>query len=217
LKNFLLISQIDNTPIMPAKKTDTPAESASHEQEMAFAAATYADDKKAEDVVIMDVRGISPVTDYYMLCTATSMPHLKAIRNEIKDRFWDEHHRKPIASDEKMESLWLILHYGDVMVHVFHKDKRDFYALEELWGDAPRVPWSPALPPGLKETAVKKIPAKKTPAKKAAAKKTAAAKAAKEIAPAKAAKKVAKKTPAKAAKKVPAKKAAKKNAAKKSA
>lgn len=153
---------------------------------MAFAAATYADDKKAEDIVIMDVQGISPVADYFVICTATSMPHLKAIRNEVKDRFWVEHNRKPIAVDEKMESLWIILHYGDVMVHVFHKEKRDFYALEELWGDAPRVAWQPVVPvsaapaPKAKKTAApakkaaaKKAPAKKAPAKKAARKKQA--------------------------------------------
>lgn len=155
---------------------------------MAFAAATFADDKKAEDIVIMDVQGISPVADYFVICTATSMPHLKAIRNEVKDRFWVEHNRKPIAVDEKMESLWIILHYGDVMVHVFHKEKRDFYALEELWGDAPRVSWQPTVPvpaapapkarkaagPAKKAAApAKKSPAKKAPAKKASAKKAA--------------------------------------------
>jgi ribosome-associated protein len=166
------------------KKAPTPPSERTHEEAMAFAAATYADDKKAEDIVIMDVQGISPVADYFVICTATSMPHLKAIRNEVKDRFWVDHNRKPIAVDEKMESLWIILHYGDVMVHVFHKEKRDFYALEELWGDAPRVAWAPVLPEPVapvekpkkapatvKKTAVKKAPAKKAAAKKAPAKK----------------------------------------------
>ncbi|HSJ02047.1 MAG: ribosome silencing factor [Verrucomicrobium sp.] len=152
---------------------------------MAYAAATFADDKKAENIVIMDVQGISPVADYFVICTATSMPHLKAIRNEVKDRFWIEHRRKPIAVDEKMESLWIILHYGDVMVHIFHQEKRDFYALEDLWGDAPRVEWAPQPPPApvlattpAKKTAVKKAPAKKAAAKKATVKKAPAKKAA---------------------------------------
>lgn len=146
---------------------------------MAFAAATYAEDKKAEDIVIMDVRGISPVTDYYMLCTATSMPHLRAVCNEVRDRFWKEQELRPVAADENYESLWVILHYGDVMVHVFHKDRREFYALEDLWGDAPQVEWPPVKPKATKakqksETAEnRKAPAKKAVAKKAAAKKTA--------------------------------------------
>lgn len=172
---------------MAIKKTVKEKVEPSQEEAMAYAAATYVDDKKAEDVVIMDVRGISPVTDYYVICTATSMPHLKAVSNEVRERFWQEHRRHPIASDEKMESLWLIQHYGDVMVHIFHKDKRDFYALEELWGDAPRLAWTPAAPPEMLSLE-KKAPAKKD-AKKTAAKKVAA----------------------KAAKKAPAKKAAKKS------
>ncbi len=162
------------------------------DEAIAFAVATYADDKKAEDIVIMNVEGISPVADYFVICTATSMPHLRAVRNEIKDRLWVEHQRHPIAVDEKAESLWFILHYGDVMVHIFHQEKREFYALEELWGDAPRVPWAPVRAPGMIDApAKKKAAAKKTPAKKAA-------------------KKVASKKPA--AKKAVAKKAAGKKA-----
>lgn len=170
-----------------AKKKSNSVSSKVFGQEMAFLAANYADDKKAEDIVIMDMRGISPVTDYYVVCTASSLPHLRAVRTEIRDRFWVEHDIKPVAADEKMESLWIILHYGDVMMHVFHKDKRDFYALEELWGDAPRVPWSPAVP---EVTEKKAAPAKKAPAaKKVATKKVATKKTA-----TKTAKKVAGKT-----------------------
>ena len=129
---------------------------------MARAAAEYADNKKAEDIVIMDVRGISPVTDYFLICSVSSLPQLRAVRDEIWEKFQTEHHLRPIARDENFESLWLILHYGDVMVHIFHQDKRAFYALEELWNDAPRVPWSPAPPPAA---------AKKKTARKAAKKK----------------------------------------------
>lgn len=158
---------------------------------MAFAAATYAEDKKAEDIVIMDMRGISPVTDYYVLCTATSMPHLRAIRSELRERFWEEQSLKPVAADENFESLWIILHYGDVMVHIFHKDRRDFYALEELWGDAPQIEWPPAKsePEPVKKKAKAPVVAKKAVAKKASAKKVPAKKAVK-----KAAKKAAKKS-----------------------
>lgn len=149
---------------------------------MAFAAATYAEDKKAEDIVIMDMRGISPVTDYYVLCTANSMPHLRAVRNELRDRFWEEQTLKPVAADENFESLWIILHYGDVMVHIFHKDRRDFYALEELWGDAPQVEWPlvKAEPEPVKKE--KPVAAKKVAAKKVAAKKVTAKKVAKKAA-----------------------------------
>lgn len=153
-----------------AAKTAAPAKFEG--EVMARAAADYADDKKAEDIVILDVRGISPVTDYFVICSVTSLPQLRAVRDEIEDRFKTDHHARPLAVDRNLESLWLILHYGDVMVHVFHRDKREFYALEELWSDAPRVEWAPAPNP-----ATKKAAAKKTARKSATSKKSASSKA----------------------------------------
>jgi len=127
---------------------------------LARAAADYAESKKAEDIVILDARGISPVTDYFVICTATSQPQLRAVRNEICEKLVENHGVRPLVRDDNLESSWLILHYGDVMVHIFLKEKREFYALEDLWNDAPRVAWSP-------------------PARSAAPKKKAARKAAK--------------------------------------
>lgn len=142
---------------------------------MARAAAEYADDKKAEDIVILDVRGISPVTDYFVICSVTSMPQLRAVRDEVEYQFKTEHNARALAGDRNLESLWLILHYGDVMVHIFHKERRDFYSLEDLWSDATVVPWSPSKPLA-DGPAAKKAPARKTAAKTPAAKKTASAK-----------------------------------------
>lgn len=145
---------------------------------MARAAATYADNKKAEDIVILDLRGISTVTDFMVICSVASMPQLRAVRDEIWDEFSKNHQLKPIASDTNLESLWIILHYGQVMVHVFLNERRDFYALEDLWSDAPRVDWSPPAPPAPPK---KKIAAKKAIAapKKKATRKVAKKKAAK--------------------------------------
>src|SRR6478672_10210658 len=109
---------------------------------MACAAAEYADDKKAEDIVILDMREISPVTDYMVVCSATSLPQLRAVRDEIEDQFREKHDLRSLAGDRNLESGWLIQHYGDVMVHIFLPDKRAFYSLEDLYNDAPRVPWS---------------------------------------------------------------------------
>ena len=139
-----------------AKKAAKPAPLKFEGEVMARAAADYADDKKAENIVILDVRGISPVTDYFVICEASSMPHLRAVRDEVEGKFFEEHRLHPIARDVNYESLWIILHYGDVMVHVFHKEKREFYALEELWSDAPRVDWEPKPPPAAKKVTRKR-------------------------------------------------------------
>ena len=116
-------------------------------EETALLCAKYADDKKAEDIVILDVRGISPISDYFVICTASSPPHLRAVQHEIDDMMRQEHDQRPRWRDDNFESEWLVLDYSDVMVHVFQKEKREFYALEQLWGDAKRVPFVPEVPP----------------------------------------------------------------------
>jgi ribosome-associated protein len=127
---------------------------------MACAAAEYADDKKAEHIVILDMREISPITDYMVVCSAGSLPQLRAVRDEIEDKFRENHGLRPLAGDRNLESGWLIQHYGEVMVHIFLPEKREFYSLEDLFNDAPQVPWSPKPAPGAKKvarkTAVKK-------------------------------------------------------------
>jgi ribosome-associated protein len=89
--------------------------------------------------VVLDLRGISTFTDYYVICSGTSEPHLKAIAGEIQDRLKDRFHTRPAAVDGFPISQWVIIDYISVLVHIFHADKRAFYALEDLWGDAPRL------------------------------------------------------------------------------
>ena len=108
-------------------------------EETAKLCAKYAEDKKAEDITILDVRGISPITDYFVICTASSAPHLRAILREVDDQMIVEHGMHPRWRDSNYDSQWLVLDYSDVMVHVFQKEKREFYALEELWSDAKKV------------------------------------------------------------------------------
>jgi ribosome-associated protein len=107
--------------------------------ELARAAARGAEDKQAEDIVVMDLRGLSSIADYFVICSGTSLPHLKAIHREIFEQLAKEHASKPRTTEGVAESQWLILDYGDVIVHVMHSEKRLFYALEDLWNDAPRV------------------------------------------------------------------------------
>ena len=87
----------------------------------------------------MDLRGISTFTDFFVICSATSEPQLKAIASEIETRLKDEQAVRPVAIDGFPASQWIVLDYLQVVVHVFHQDKRAFYSLEDLWGDAPRV------------------------------------------------------------------------------
>lgn len=102
--------------------------------------AKYADEMQAEEIVALDLRGISSLADYFVICTATSLPHLKAVSRDIRQKTEEELGEKPRSAEGEASSLWLVIDYVDVVVHVFHEEKRDLYAIEDLWSDAPRVP-----------------------------------------------------------------------------
>jgi ribosome-associated protein len=91
--------------------------------------------------VVLDLRGISTFTDFFVICSATSEPQLKAIAGEIEARLKDDHGVRAVAIDGFPVSQWIVLDYLQVVVHVFHQEKRAFYSLEDLWGDAPRIKW----------------------------------------------------------------------------
>jgi ribosome-associated protein len=113
---------------------------------LAEAAARLAESKLAEDIVILDLRGISSIADFFVICSGTSKPHLRAVRDEIREKLREGHGRSPRSVDGQPDSLWTVLDYGDVMVHVFHPERRDHFSLEDLWGDAPKVVWEAAPP-----------------------------------------------------------------------
>ena len=87
---------------------------------------------------MLDLRDISTFTDFFVICSGTSEPQLKAIANEIETRLREDHSLRPVAIDGFPASQWMVLDYLQVVVHIFHRDKRAFYSLEDLWGDAPR-------------------------------------------------------------------------------
>ena len=94
--------------------------------------------------MILNLQGISTFTDFFVICSGTSEPHLKAIAGEIETRLKTDHDMRPISIDGFPASQWIVLDYMQVIVHVFHRDKREFYSLEDLWGDAPRLTFESA-------------------------------------------------------------------------
>jgi ribosome-associated protein len=105
----------------------------------ARAAARAALDKKALDLVVLDVQSISNVTDYFLVCSGRSTTHLKTISEAIREELKAAGVR-PLHAEGMAESGWILLDYGDVLMHVFLEDTRAYYALERLWGDAPALP-----------------------------------------------------------------------------
>ncbi|HEX6021943.1 MAG TPA: ribosome silencing factor [Solirubrobacter sp.] len=102
-------------------------------------AARAALDKKAIDLTVLDVQGVSSVTDYFLVCSGRSAPHVKTIADAIREELKADGVR-PLHTEGQPESGWVLLDYGDVLMHVFLEDTRAYYALERLWGDAPSIP-----------------------------------------------------------------------------
>jgi ribosome-associated protein len=102
-------------------------------------AARAALDKRATDLVVLDVRGVSSVADYFLVCSGKSTTHIETITEAIRAELKEEGVR-PLHAEGVAESGWILLDYGDVLMHVFLEDTRAYYALERLWGDAPALP-----------------------------------------------------------------------------
>jgi ribosome-associated protein len=98
-----------------------------------------AEDKKASEPVILDLRAVSTITDYLVICSAQSEPQIKAIANGVEAALKETLDRRPFAVDGFPTSQWIVIDYGEVMLHIFHEQKRGVYALEDLWSDAPIV------------------------------------------------------------------------------
>ncbi|MCK8815900.1 ribosome silencing factor [Natroniella sulfidigena] len=102
--------------------------------------AKAADDKKAEDIRILNVKGISILADYFIICSGTSDTQVQAIANSIEHIL--EEQEIYVKNKEGIDiGNWVVLDYADVIVHVFHQEQREYYKLEKLWGDAKELEW----------------------------------------------------------------------------
>ena len=102
-------------------------------------AVTAADDKQAEDLVALDVSGPLPFADIFLLASGRNERSVVAIASEIEDRLI-EHGSKPLRREGRAEGRWVLLDFGDLVVHVFHEEDRLYYSLERLWKDCPAIP-----------------------------------------------------------------------------
>ena len=102
-------------------------------------AAHAALDKKAQDLQLLDLQGLSGIADSFLLCTGTSTTHVRTIADAVDAALKSEGQRA-LHREGAPESGWILLDYGDVVIHVFLPDTRAFYALDRLWGDAPELP-----------------------------------------------------------------------------
>lgn len=91
------------------------------------------EDKKAEDIVLLDLRPDAIIADFFVVCTGNSDRQLKALIDNIRESVKEDYHLLPYATEGKAESGWVLMDYGIVVVHIFLEEKRNFYDLEGLW------------------------------------------------------------------------------------
>jgi ribosome-associated protein len=108
--------------------------------ERAAICARTARDHKARDIVVLDMRGIHPLYDFFILCTGSSRRQIHTLAEEVDDAMRAIGDRRD-GIEGYQASKWVVQDYGDLLVHVFDAETRAYYSLEELWADAPRIDW----------------------------------------------------------------------------
>ncbi|MCS0786643.1 ribosome silencing factor [Cytobacillus pseudoceanisediminis] len=107
-----------------------------NENKLLMTAVKAADDKRAEDITVLNMKGISLISDYFVICHGNSDKQVQAIAREMKEK--SEEHGFAVKRMEGFdEARWILVDMGDIVAHIFHKDERSYYNLERLWGDAP--------------------------------------------------------------------------------
>jgi ribosome-associated protein len=109
-----------------------------HARELLRIASAAADDKQGEDLVALDVSGPLPLTDIFLLVTGRNERNVMSIAGEIEDKLI-EAGAKPLRREGRSEGRWVLLDFGDLVVHVFHEEDRMYYSLERLWKDCPVI------------------------------------------------------------------------------
>lgn len=103
--------------------------------------ARIATDNRAENVVILDLRGLSSLTDFFVIGTGTSSRQMHAVVDDVHD-YAKEIGRRPFRTADTKDTTWVLADYVDVVLHLFDEEHRNYYDLEGLWGDAPRIEWN---------------------------------------------------------------------------
>jgi ribosome-associated protein len=128
-----------------AGRTAVAAQQNDHSLQLALIAARVAQENRGRDIVILDMRELTSVFDYFVIASGSSVRQLHAISDEIESEVKKTLSDRKIGREGYAEGGWVLIDYGDVVVHLFDGKSRDYYGLEDLWSDARRVPFAPEL------------------------------------------------------------------------
>jgi ribosome-associated protein len=136
-----LVSRAEGGPLNVATLTREPTTRTAVALDLIVQCARVADDNKARDIVILDMRGITPLYDFVLLCTGNSRRQIHTLAEEMDATLRAAGERRSTIEGYEA-SRWVAQDYGDILLHVFDADTREYYALEDLWADAPRIDWT---------------------------------------------------------------------------
>lgn len=136
-------------PSGPMSDAVTPADRGAHDgddssEALARLVARTADDKKADDIVVLDVGDVLSITGFFVIASASNVRLVRTVAEEIEAAVKAATGRSPVRVEGIRESQWILIDYGDVVAHVFHQEIRDFYEIERLYGDVDRLDWHAA-------------------------------------------------------------------------
>jgi ribosome-associated protein len=126
--------------------TSTTTGSADDSRTRALIAARAADDKQGSDIIGLDVGEILAIVDWFVITSAGNPRQVRTIAEEVEAQVKAQTGQGPLRVEGMDDARWVLLDFGDVVVHVFLEEVRAFYQLEKLWGDVPRLPWAPEVP-----------------------------------------------------------------------
>ena len=134
----------------PSQKAPSPTSSTteghSSSQQLAWTIAQAADERKAADIALLRVEEVSYLCDYFIVATGFSKTQVRAISDAIAEKVTKEHQQQPLRVEGKADGSWILMDYGDVIVHVFLPQEREFYSLEAFWGHAEHLEFKPPSP-----------------------------------------------------------------------
>ena len=126
-------------------RTASQAEHPDRSLQLALTVAGIAEENRGRDIVILDMRKLTPIFDYFVLATGTSRRQLHSISEEIDRILQETLGDRRLGIEGYVDGRWILLDYGDVVVHLFDEESRAYYDLEQLWCSAKRVPWEPPV------------------------------------------------------------------------
>ena len=112
-------------------------------RQLALLAAEVCDEKKAKEIIVLDVRKITSISDYFIVCSTSNERQARAIAEDLRMRL-KEMGRREMGVEGLEDARWVLQDFGDIVLHIFHESQREFYDIEGLWADAKQVRWKKA-------------------------------------------------------------------------